>query len=119
MIFDGDGVLPDLLPLHDVGVRVPKVQPDDVFAQWHSPRTYLVSQSNRSRVALACLAVGLVLLAVGAELFQLQPVGIVAAILLGDVVAVFAHLARQGDLGSYVGTGGHVGSLFGFLVVLL
>jgi hypothetical protein len=32
---------------------------------------------------------------------------------------VLAHLARQGDLGAYVGTGGHVSSLFGFLVVLL
>jgi hypothetical protein len=56
----------------------------------------------------------LVLLAVGAELFQLEPVGVVAAVLLGDVVTVFAHLARQGDLGAYVCTGGHVGSLFGF-----
>ena len=52
------------------------------------------------------------LAAVGAELLQLQPVGIIAAVLLGDVVAVFAHLARQGDLGPYVGTGGHFGSLF-------
>ena len=57
--------------------------------------------------------------AVRAEFLQLETVGIVAAILLGDVVAVLAHLARQGDLGSYVGTGGHVDSLFGFLVVLL
>jgi len=31
-------------------------------------------------------------------------VGIVAAILLRDVVAVFAHLAGQGDLWPYVGT---------------
>ena len=60
------------------------------------------------------------LAAVGAELLQLQPVGIVAAVLLGDVVAVLAHLARQGDLGPYVGTGGHVGSLStdGVVVVL-
>ena len=54
------------------------------------------------------------LAAVGAELLQLQPVGIIAAVLLRDVVAVLAHLARQGDLGPYVGTGGHVSSLFGF-----
>ena len=59
------------------------------------------------------------LAAVGAELLQLQPVGVVAAVLFGDVVAVFAHLARQGDLGPYVGTGGHVGSLFGDGVVVV
>ena len=62
----------------------------------------------------ACLAVSLVFAAVRAELLELQPVGVVAAVLLGDVVAVLAHLARQGDLGPYVSTGGHVGSLFGF-----
>jgi hypothetical protein len=38
--------------------------------------------------------VGLVLAAVRAELLELQPVRIVAAILLGDVVAVFAHLSQ-------------------------
>ena len=59
------------------------------------------------------------LAAVGAELLQLQPVGIVAAVLLRDVVAVFAHLARQGDLGPYIGTGGHVGSLFRFSFVVV
>ena len=45
---------------------------------------------------------------VGAELLQLQPVGIVATVLLGDVVTVLAHLARQGDLRPYICTGGHV-----------
>ena len=45
---------------------------------------------------------------VRAELLDFQPVGIVAAVLLGDVVAVFAHLARQSDLWPYVGTGRHV-----------
>jgi hypothetical protein len=44
------------------------------------------------------------LTAVGAELLQLKPVGIVAAILLGDVVAVFTHLARKGDLGPHICT---------------
>jgi hypothetical protein len=51
---------------------------------------------------------GLVLAAVRAEFLQLEPVGIVAAILLGDVVAVLAHLAGQSDLRPYVGTGRHV-----------
>jgi hypothetical protein len=32
---------------------------------------------------------------------------------------VFAHLAGQGDLGPYVGTGGHVGSLFRFAFVVV
>ena len=61
-------------------------------------------------VRLARFFVGLVLAAVRAELLDLEPVGIVAAVLLGDVVTVLAHLAGQGDLGPYVGTGGH-GSL--------
>ena len=47
----------------------------------------------------------LVLAAVRAELLELQPIGIVTAILLGDVVAVLAHLAGQSDLRPYVGTG--------------
>jgi hypothetical protein len=55
--------------------------------------------------------VGLVLTTVGAELLQLQSVRIVPAILLGDVVAVLAHLTCQGDLGPNIGTGSHVGSL--------
>jgi hypothetical protein len=67
----------------------------------------------------ACLAVSLVFATVRAKLLQLQPVGVVAAVLLRDVVAVLAHLARQGDLGPYVGTGGHVGSLFGFSFVVV
>ena len=56
------------------------------------------------RPGSARLFVTLVLAAVGAELLQLEPVGVVAAILLGDVVAVLAHLACQGDLGPYVST---------------
>ena len=42
--------------------------------------------------------------AVGAELLQLQAIGVVAPILLGDVVAVLAHLARQGDLRPHICT---------------
>jgi hypothetical protein len=59
------------------------------------------------------------LAAVGAELLQLQTVGVVASVLFGDVVTVFAHLARQGDLGPYIGTGGHVGFSFPVLFVVV
>jgi hypothetical protein len=44
-----------------------------------------------------------VLVAVRAVLLQTKTIGIVTPILLGDVVAVLANLARQGDLGSNVG----------------
>jgi hypothetical protein len=53
----------------------------------------------------------LVLTTVGAEFLQLQSVRIVPAVFLGDVVAVLAHLACQGDLRPYVCTGSHDGSL--------
>lgn len=46
--------------------------------------------------------VALMLAAVRAELLDLEPVGIVAAVLLGDVVAVLADLAGQGDLGAHI-----------------
>ena len=59
-------------------------------------------------VRLARFFVGLVLAAVRAELLDLEAIGIVAAVLLGDVVAVFAHLTGQCDLRPYVGTGRHV-----------
>jgi hypothetical protein len=48
------------------------------------------------------------LAAVRAELLDLEPVGVVPSVLLGDVVAVFAHLAGQRDLWPNVGTGRHV-----------
>ena len=71
---------------------------------------------NRPRPArvgsLARLFVGLVLAAVRAELLDLEAIGIVPAVLLGDVVAVLAHLAGQGDLGPYVGTRRHVSASF-------
>jgi hypothetical protein len=41
--------------------------------------------------------------AVRAELLQLEAIGVVAAVLLGDVVAVLALRACQRDLWSYVG----------------
>ena len=51
--------------------------------------------------------------AVRAELLQLEAIGVVAPILLGDVVAVLAYLAGQGDLGPNVGRGGHGMPSFG------
>src|SRR5207342_2961361 len=61
-----------------------------------------------ARYLLAGLAVLGVLAAVGAELAHGQPVGVVAAVLAGDVVAVLALDAGHGDLGSDVGgLGGH------------
>ena len=51
--------------------------------------------------------------AVGAELLELQAIGVVAPILLGDVVTVLAYLAGQGDLGPNVGRGGHGMPSFG------
>ena len=43
-------------------------------------------------------------LAARAELVDLETIGIVATVLLGDVVALFALSAGQGDLGPNVGT---------------
>src|SRR6476469_2430693 len=54
----------------------------------------------------ASLAVGPVLVAVRTVLANGEPVRIVAPVLLGDVVAVLALLARQGDLGPNI-SGGH------------
>src|SRR3712207_1757259 len=51
----------------------------------------------------AGLAVQRVLLVLGAVLHQLEPVGVVAPVLPGDVVAVLALLAGQGDLRADVG----------------
>jgi hypothetical protein len=41
--------------------------------------------------------------AIGAVLLQLEPVGVVPPVLLGDVVAVLALLASQRDLGPDIG----------------
>ena len=51
--------------------------------------------------------------AVRAELLQLEAVGIVTTVLLGDVVTVLANLAGQGDLGPHIGGGGHWMPTFG------
>src|SRR5918998_3511403 len=53
--------------------------------------------------ASAGLAVQRVLLVPRAVLHQLEPVGVVAPVLAGDVVAVLALLAGQGDLRTDVG----------------
>src|SRR3954463_5507118 len=61
----------------------------------------------------ARLAVLGVLAAGGAELGELEPVGVVAPVLLGDVVAVLAHRARHRDLRSHVlGLAGHGAAFF-------
>src|SRR5690606_16873998 len=54
--------------------------------------------------------------AVRAELLQRQPVGVVPPVLVGDVVAVLALLARQRDLGTNVG-GGHGGAFLSSILV--
>ncbi len=46
-------------------------------------------------------------LALHAELLHLEAIRIVTTILLGDVVAVFAFLACQGDLGADIAGLGH------------
>ena len=48
-----------------------------------------------------------VLIALRAELAHLHAIGIVAPILFGDVVPVFALFARHRDLGTYVACLGH------------
>src|SRR5215217_1325603 len=59
---------------------------------------------NRLRgTASAGLAVDRVPAVLGAVLLQLEPVGVVAPVLAGDVVAVLALLAGQGDLRTDVG----------------
>src|ERR671933_2198792 len=53
--------------------------------------------------ASARLAVHRVLAVLGAELLQLEPVGVVPPVLARDVVPVLALLAGQGDLRTDVG----------------
>src|SRR3954464_5730970 len=55
------------------------------------------------RPGSARLAVQRVLAVLRAVLHQLEPVGVVAPVLAGDVVAVLALLAGQGDLRTDVG----------------
>src|SRR5918993_2931320 len=56
-----------------------------------------------SRARSARLAVDRVLAVVRAVLLDLEPVGVVPPVLAGDVVAVLALLAGQGDLRTDVG----------------
>ena len=53
----------------------------------------------------------LVLAAIGAEFLQIQPVGVISAVFLGDVITVLAHLAGQSDLRPHIRTGSHISSL--------
>src|SRR4051812_30974691 len=57
----------------------------------------------RSGAASAGLAVHRVATVATAELLQLEPVGVVAPVLLGDVVALLALRAGQSDLGADIG----------------
>src|SRR5688572_26721562 len=63
----------------------------------------MLPPSRAFRPGSAGLAVQRVLLVLGAVLHQLEPVGVVAPVLAGDVVAVLALLAGQGDLRTDVG----------------
>ena len=56
-------------------------------------------------LGLAGFLVHSVRIAARAVLVHLKTIGIVTTILLGDVVALFALLARQGDLGADVALG--------------
>src|SRR5690554_1574604 len=61
----------------------------------------------------ARLAVCLVLAAARAELRQLEAVGVVATVLLRDVVALLALHARESDLGAHISRlASHVPSTF-------
>src|SRR3712207_5914493 len=69
-----------------------------------SRRDRWVSGSPRwFETASARLAVDRVLAVLRAELLQLEPVGVVAPVLAGDVVPALALLAGQGDLRTDVG----------------
>src|SRR3712207_1839259 len=75
-----------------------------------SRRDRWVSGSPRwFETASARLAVDRVATVLRAELLQLEPVGVVAPVLAGDVVPALALLAGQGDLRTDVG-GCHGGS---------
>jgi hypothetical protein len=98
IVLDGDGVLTDLLAADLVRIGIAVVHPDEFLRQCHDK-------------GLARLFVGLVVTAVRAELLDLEAIGIVPPVLLGDVVTVLAHLAGQSDLRPYVGTRRHVSCL--------
>src|SRR3954466_11227370 len=67
------------------------------------------AQSGEFRKRLARLAVQGVLAVPRAELLQLDAVGVVPAVLPGDVVPLLALRTRQGDLRTDVGRLGHGG----------
>ena len=67
----------------------------------------LGGSSRWSRAGSAGFAVGGVRVATRAELLQLEPVGIVPPVLLGDVVPLLAHGAGHGGLGAHIRGLGH------------
>src|SRR5690349_17431498 len=77
-----------------------------IASRWPSARAAAASRNVGSGApVLAGLAVRSVLAAVRAELVQLDPVGVVPTVLLGDVVPVLAVHTRQRDLRTDVGAG--------------
>ena len=89
--------------------RVPWLLPDKPSARradfvWGAAVAPAAQAASNGRPAweLARFLVILVLAAVRAELLDLEAIGIVAAVLLRDVVTVLAHLAGQGDLGANI-----------------
>src|SRR3954451_15648629 len=72
-----------------------------------------VAVSTGSTDDSAGLAVRRMGAAARAELLQLHAVGVVAPVLLGDVVALLAHGARERDLGANVGALAGHGESFG------
>ena len=96
---DGEGELPDLLPADAVGRRRRQRLADERGVD----QTQRVSRWSR------CMR------QFGQNFFSCEPVGVVAAVLLGDVVAVLALLARQRDLRPDVRGLGHRGCLLSVL----
>src|ERR671910_390571 len=68
----------------------------------------MLRRARRGEPSSAGFAVGGVPAAARAVLLQVEPVGVVAPVLLGDVVALFALRAGHGDLRTDVSAlGGH------------
>src|SRR5215217_6727418 len=76
-------------------------------------------RAGQRKSGSAGLAVRGVRAAARAELRELEPVGVVAPVLLRDVVAVLAFHARERDLGANVGALAGHGKSFGWSCVLI
>src|SRR6185436_12303726 len=76
-------------------------------------------RAGQRKSGSAGLAVRPVRAAAGAELRELEPVGVVPTVLLRDVVAVLAFHARERDLGANVGALAGHGKSFGWSCMLI